>query len=159
MDIVSNEVRSRMMSRVRRQHSAPELAVRGQLFRKGFRYRLHPPWMPGTPDFVLPRYRAVVFVHGCFWHRHAGCVLAAVPKTNSQFWAKKFASNEARDSDAVNKTLMLGWRVAIVWECAVRATPEAVGHRLATWLVGKKPEIEIGATGLARDVGRLSRGS
>jgi len=93
--------------------------VRSQLHRRGFRFRLHSKTLPGTPDIVLPKYRAVVFVHGCFWHRHSGCVHATVPKTRAAFWRRKFAANVVRDARAIRLLRSAGWRVFVVWECEV----------------------------------------
>lgn len=144
MDIVSKEVRSRMMAGIRREHTAPELRLRHELFKLGFRYVPHVSGLPGTPDLLFPRYAAVTFVHGCFWHRHPGCALTTTPTTNVEFWNHKFAANVSRDSDAINKTLMLGFRVAVVWECALRrAAPEAA-QLLGSWLRSNESEISIG---------------
>ena len=120
-DIVSPAVRSSMMSRIRGKNSRPELALRRQLFAAGYRFRLHRRDLPGSPDIVLPRYRAVVFVHGCFWHRHPGCPKSTTPSSNATFWATKFASNMRRDAAAIDRLVALGWRVAVVWECALGA--------------------------------------
>jgi len=120
-DIVSPAVRSSMMSRIRGKNSRPELALRKQLFAAGYRFRLHRRDLPGSPDIVLPKYRAVVFVHGCFWHRHEGCSKSTTPSSNAAFWATKFASNVRRDAAAIDRLVALGWRVAVVWECALGA--------------------------------------
>lgn len=120
-DIVSPAVRSSMMSRIRGKNSRPELALRKQLFASGYRFRLHRRDLPGSPDIVLPRHRAVVFVHGCFWHRHDGCSKATTPSSNSAFWGAKFAANVERDAAAIARLEALGWRVALVWECAIGA--------------------------------------
>jgi DNA mismatch endonuclease (patch repair protein) len=90
--------------------------------------------LPGRPDLVLPRYRAVVFIHGCFWHRHEGCRLAAIPRTRPDFWATKFASNVQRDQRAYDALLRAGWRVAIIWECETRTQIADSLARLAAWL-------------------------
>lgn len=118
-DIVDRKTRSRMMSGIRGQNTRPELAVRRFLFREGFRYRLHAPGIPGRPDLVLPRLRAAVFVHGCFWHRHARCKYAYTPRTNAAFWKKKFESNVARDQLVRKQLQKAGWRVHTVWECQI----------------------------------------
>lgn len=120
-DIVSPAVRSSMMSRIRGKNSRPELALRRQLFAVGYRFRLHRRDLPGSPDIVLPKHRAVVFVHGCFWHRHQGCPKSTTPSSNATFWATKFASNMRRDAAAIDRLVALGWRVAVVWECALGA--------------------------------------
>lgn len=119
-DIVGPEVRSRMMSGIRGTGTRPEMLVRRTLHARGFRYRLHVRDLPGRPDVVLPAYRAVIFVHGCFWHRHPGCRLAATPKTRPEFWSEKLAANVARDADAQRLLRQAGWRVGVIWECALR---------------------------------------
>lgn len=124
-DIVSKAVRSRMMSNIRGKHTKPELAVRSHLHRAGFRFALHRSDLPGRPDIVLPKYRAVVFVHGCFWHRHAGCRFAYTPKTNTEFWMEKISGNVARDLKTEAALMELGWRVLTIWECEI--TPERLG--------------------------------
>lgn len=120
MDIVSKEVRSRMMSGIRGSNTAPEMKVRKLLHRNGFRYRLHQQNLPGKPDIVLSRYRACIFVHGCFWHRHPGCKLSAFPKTREGFWFLKFEQTVKRDLKTRNELLQLGWRVIEIWECGTR---------------------------------------
>lgn len=132
-----------MMAGIRREHTAPELALRRALFRKGFRYVPHAWWLPGSPDLLFPKYSAVAFVHGCFWHRHVDCQLAASPKSNADFWQKKFASNVARDADAASQLLMLGLRVAVVWECGIRVSASRTAQSLADWLLGCESEISI----------------
>ena len=116
-----DSVRSRIMRAVPRSDSKPELAVRQILHRLGFRFRLHRADLPGTPDIVLPRYKTVVFVHGCFWHRHEGCKKATTPKTNAAFWQSKFEQNRERDERNVRSLRRDGWRVLIVWECEATA--------------------------------------
>lgn len=109
------------MSRIRGKHTVPELLVRKALFAAGFRYRLHPRSLPGRPDIALPAVRAVVLVHGCFWHRHQGCRFAYTPKTSVRFWLEKFASNVRRDKLVKAALRKDGWRVFTVWECQVNA--------------------------------------
>lgn len=124
MDIVTKEVRSRMMSAIGARDTSPEMKVRRMLHRHGFRFRLHRKDLPGKPDLVLARYKLCIFVHGCFWHRHPGCKFATTPKSREDFWQAKFAQNVARDSR--NKTRLLddGWRVFELWECGSRG-PES----------------------------------
>jgi DNA mismatch endonuclease (patch repair protein) len=117
MDIVDPKQRSAMMAAIGPRHTLPELRVRRVAHRMGFRFRLHVKNLPGRPDIVLPRYRTVILVHGCFWHRHRGCANAVMPKTRSDFWASKFDQNVARDSRAVTALRTLGWNVAVIWEC------------------------------------------
>lgn len=108
------------MARVRSRDTGPELVVRKIAHRLGFRYRLHRKDLPGCPDIVFPRYRSVVFVHGCFWHRHPHCKYASSPKTRAEFWENKFQGTVARD--ARNEALLrdLGWRVMVIWECETK---------------------------------------
>lgn len=132
-DVVDSATRSRMMSGIRGKDTRPEIAVRRGLHAAGFRFRLHAARLPGKPDLVLPRWRAVVFVHGCFWHRHPGCRFATTPATRPEFWATKFESNRQRDQRAVDALQVAGWRVATVWECDIRKGDEAV-QSLIEWL-------------------------
>ena len=119
VDILSRERRSWNMSRIRGKDTQPELAVRSALHRAGYRFRLHRKDLPGRPDIVLPKYRTVIFVHGCFWHHHSGCKLAYAPKSRVVFWNKKFRSNVDRDRRNASELRRLGWRVITVWECKV----------------------------------------
>ncbi len=119
VDIVSPEKRSLMMGRIRGRDTQPELLVRSYLHRAGLRFKTNDRSLPGRPDLVFPKYRCVVFVHGCFWHRHAGCKLAAVPATRVDFWHSKFAANVARDEKANASLHTLGWRTFTIWECEV----------------------------------------
>lgn len=120
MDIVSKEVRSRMMAGIRSSNTSPETKVRKFLHQHGFRFRLHLKDLPGRPDLVLPRYRLCVFVHGCFWHRHPGCKYATTPKTREEFWRAKFDQNVKRDARNRHELLSQGWRVMELWECGIR---------------------------------------
>lgn len=112
--------RSKIMRAVRRADTTPEMLVRKVLRDMGLRFQLHRQELPGTPDVVLPGFRAVIFVHGCFWHRHQNCPKATTPRTREKFWREKFLSNVARDRRAAAKLRRLGWRVLTVWECQVR---------------------------------------
>lgn len=116
MDIVDRATRSRMMSGIRGKNTRPELAVRSFLHRAGLRFRLHAK-LPGKPDLVFPKYRTVVFVHGCFWHRHEGCRYATTPANNPQFWRDKFTANVRRDTRVMQQLQELGWRVLVIWGC------------------------------------------
>lgn len=120
MDIWDKEKRSAVMSRIRSKNTGPEMILRKALFARGFRYRLNVRKLPGTPDIVLPRYRTVIFVHGCFWHGHEGCKHASTPKTNTEFWVEKIAKNRARDKIHVEQLVAQGWNVLTVWECDIR---------------------------------------
>lgn len=131
-DVVPPEVRSRMMSGIRGKDTKPEWVVRRALHARGFRYRLHARDLPGHPDIVLPKHRAVVFVNGCFWHGH-DCPLFRWPKTRPEFWQSKINRNRANDDKHLAMLQSLGWRVAIVWECALRNRVD-VGTVLAEWI-------------------------
>lgn len=125
VDVVTLEVRSRMMSGIRGKDTRPEIGVRRFLHRSGLRFRLHDRRLPGSPDLVFPRHGAVVFIHGCYWHRHEGCKYASTPASNIEFWGKKFEGNVRRDRESVAKLLAAGRRVFILWECVLRR-PEHV---------------------------------
>ena len=116
-DRLSKEHRSWNMSRIRGKNTKPEKLVRSLLHRMGYRFRLHRRDLPGKPDIVLPKYKTVIFVHGCFWHRHRGCKLAYTPRSRIEFWQKKFRSNVARDKKVQHALKAKGWRVIVVWEC------------------------------------------
>ncbi|WP_064685708.1 very short patch repair endonuclease [Rhizobium bangladeshense] len=117
MDIVTREQRSRMMSGIRGKNTGPELAVRKAAHALGYRFRLHRKDLPGSPDLVFPRKNTVVFVHGCYWHRHEGCRYCYTPKSNIEFWATKFRNNIARDERVREELEHRGWRVVTLWEC------------------------------------------
>jgi DNA mismatch endonuclease (patch repair protein) len=118
-DRVSPQVRSRIMRSIRGSGTGPERIVRSALHRKGFRFRVNVRTLPGTPDIVLPALRTVILVHGCFWHRHGRCRLASVPRTRQAYWMAKFAANRRRDRRVAAALGRLGWRVIVIWECAV----------------------------------------
>lgn len=122
MDIWNKEKRSECMSRIRSKNTKPELALRKALFARGFRYRVNDKKLPGKPDIVLPKYKTVIFIHGCFWHGHAGCKYAYTPKTNTKFWIDKIISNAERDKVNAERLTVLGWNVLTVWECEIRHT-------------------------------------
>ena len=134
-DIVDRAVRSRMMAGIGGRDTKPELVLRRALHARGFRYRLHDRKLPGTPDLVFRRFGAVCFVHGCFWHRHAGCPYATDPATRPEFWQAKFEANVERDRRVRENLIEAGWRVAIVWECALRSNrAELISSQLDQWL-------------------------
>jgi len=137
-DVVDPATRSRMMSGIRGKNTKPELMIRKALHARGFRYRLHCK-LPGKPDLCLPKYRAVIFVHGCFWHGH-DCHLFKWPSTRPEFWREKIARNKAVDAAAEAKLLADGWRVATVWECALKGRArldlENITNRLGDWVTG-----------------------
>lgn len=116
-------IRSRNMAAIRGRDTSPELRVRSLLHRLGYRFRLHRRDLPGSPDIVLPRHRTVVFVHGCFWHRHPGCRYATTPKTREEFWTRKFEQNVERDRRQQQQLREMGWSVMVVWECELLDLP------------------------------------
>lgn len=147
-DIVDKATRSRMMSRIGGKNTSPEVAVRRFLHREGLRFRIHRRDLPGRPDVVLPRYRTVVFVHGCFWHRHAGCRYATTPSTNVAFWEKKFGQNVTRDARNLRELRRLGWRTIVIWECNL--TPPHLSG-LARRIRAALPERDNGSRATAEE--------
>ncbi len=119
MDVVTPEKRSQMMAGIKGKNTKPELIIRKELFRRGFRYRLHGKKLPGKPDIVLPKYKTVVFVNGCFWHKH-DCHLFKWPKTRTEFWREKILGNVARDKKNRDLLEADGWKVITIWECAIK---------------------------------------
>ena len=115
-----NEQRSRNMSAIKSKNTKPEIAVRKVLHSMGYRFRLHSKDLPGSPDIVLPKYKTVIFVHGCFWHRHQNCKYASTPKTRQEFWNKKFNENINRDKINQENLSSKGWKIIIVWECEIK---------------------------------------
>jgi len=126
------------MSKIRSKDTKPELALRKALFARGFRYRVNDKHLVGKPDIVLPKYKTVIFLHGCFWHRHEGCKYAYTPKTNTEFWVDKITSNRERDTINLKKLTALGWNVITVWECEIRHTYK---HDLASLINRVEAEI------------------
>lgn len=137
------------MSGIRGKNTKPELLVRKGLHARGFRFRLHSPNVPGKPDLVLARYRAAIFVHGCFWHGH-DCHLFRLPSTNSQFWQEKIGRNRSRDLQVREQLATSGWRVMVIWECALkgrtRLDPAGLLDRVAAWLSGGGQSCEFAGT-------------
>ena len=115
-----SEQRSRNMSAIKSKNTKPEIKVRKVLHSMGYRFRLHTKDLPGSPDIVLPKYKTVIFVHGCFWHRHENCKYASTPKTRKEFWNKKFTENKKRDSEIQEKIKILDWRSVVIWECETK---------------------------------------
>ncbi|NVN84613.1 MAG: DNA mismatch endonuclease Vsr [Rhodopseudomonas sp.] len=144
MDIVSSDKRSSMMAAVRQKHTKPEVTLRSAVHRLGLRFRLHRRDLPGSPDLVFPAALMVVFVHGCFWHRHEGCRKATTPATRAKFWQEKFAKNIARDRTAKVALENAGWKVLVVWECELSSANAAatVARSIATQV---KKELEFSA--------------
>lgn len=116
-DIYSKQKRSEIMSKISGKDTKPEILVRKLLFAKGFRFRKNDKRLPGSPDIVLPKYKTVIFIHGCFWHNHLGCKRSKLPKTNEDFWKKKISENVARDNINIDKIKKMGWKVIIIWQC------------------------------------------
>lgn len=130
MDQLTPERRSWNMSRIRGKDTVPEVAVRSLLHRMGYRFRLHVKNLPGRPDIVLPKYRTVIFVHGCFWHRHKKCRNSKMPLTRREFWREKFSGNVGRDLRKYAELKASGWTVLIIWECELKKGEQDAVHRL-----------------------------
>ncbi|MDW9391400.1 DNA mismatch endonuclease Vsr [Sinorhizobium meliloti] len=133
MDNVDTTTRSRIMARVGQKDTGAEMMLRRALHGLGLRYRLHDKRLPGSPDIVLRRYGAVVFVHGCYWHAH-GCHRSTVPKSRQDFWIDKFRANRARDERGYQALLEANWRVLVVWECALRGKTAMPAGEVAKWV-------------------------
>lgn len=145
-DVVSPAVRSRMMAGIKGKNTKPELLLRSELHRRGFRFRLHRRDLPGRPDLVFPKRGAAIFVNGCFWHGH-DCHLFRLPKSRTEFWREKIAANVARDRRQMDALRAAGWRVAVVWECALKGRTklplEVVMNQCSAWLVSNRQGMEI----------------
>lgn len=145
-DVVDVKTRSRMMSGIRAKDTAPEYAVRSMLHRAGFRFRLHYAALAGKPDIVLPKYKAIILVNGCFWHGH-DCHLFKWPSSRSEFWHKKINSTRERDMKNLEIYRGAGWRVMVVWECALkgkkRLDASNINEYLCAWLVGSESFNEL----------------
>ncbi|MBY5460766.1 DNA mismatch endonuclease Vsr [Rhizobium leguminosarum] len=143
VDTLTPAQRSERMSRIRSRDTKPEIALRKALHRLGFRFRVHRTGLPGKPDMVLAKYRTVIFVHGCFWHRHEGCKVATTPKSNTEFWNDKFSRNVERDKQVLKQLEDDGWYVVIVWECELdthakaASTADVLGRNLRMRLAEK----------------------
>jgi DNA mismatch endonuclease, patch repair protein len=153
VDVVDKATRSRMMSRIRAKNSRPEVFLRQGLHALGFRFRLHAKDILGKPDIVLPKYHALIIVHGCFWHGH-GCRYCKTPKTNTVFWQEKIQSNKLRDARTLQFQLDAGWRCLVVWECAVRRAKKKpieldIVALSANWLMGDGRLAMLDEQGLA----------
>lgn len=120
MDRLTPEQRRKTMQAVKGKNTSPEVLVRQYLHRQGYRFRLHRKDLPGKPDVVLPKYKTVIFINGCFWHRHQGCKHATMPASNIDYWEKKFKRTQERDNSQYRQLEKLGWKVVIVWECEVK---------------------------------------
>jgi DNA mismatch endonuclease, patch repair protein len=151
-DVVNKATRSRMMAGIKGKNTVPELVLRQAMHKRGFRFRLHVKQLPGRPDLLFPKYKAAVFVHGCFWHRHPNCRYATTPATRTEFWRAKFAANVARDSLLLMELINHGWRVAIVWECSLRNSVgiQETAEELSKWLVSDSFQFELGETNILK---------
>jgi DNA mismatch endonuclease, patch repair protein len=151
VDVHDKEARSRNMRAIRSKNTKPELLIRQRLHAAGFRFRIHRKDLPGNPDIVLPRYRAVIFVHGCFWHGH-GCYLFKLPSSRPDFWRDKIAQNQQRDLRNISRLTELGWRVLTIWECALkgrlRLSPDVITDQVAQWLCGENDAAVLSCAGL-----------
>ncbi len=149
-DVVDRATRSRMMSGIRSVDTTPERQIRSMLHRNGFRFSLHRKDLPGKPDIVLPKYRAVIFVHGCFWHRHR-CHMFKWPKSNPEFWRLKINANAKRDKRDIASILDAGWRVLTIWECTIRGkhaiSNERLSKTITTWLRSRSLQSELPRSG------------
>jgi DNA mismatch endonuclease (patch repair protein) len=121
------------MSRIQSKNTKPEVIVRSMLHHLGYRFRIHRRDLPGTPDIVLPKYNSIIFVHGCFWHRHPECPYAYMPKSRIKFWEKKFLDTVNRDTHTIETLKKMGWKVLVVWECELK-NPESVIEKLESFL-------------------------
>lgn len=145
-DIVNSYKRSLMMAGIKGRNTKPELLIRSLLHKKGFRFRLHVKDLPGKPDIVLPKYKAVIFIHGCFWHGHQDCRLFKLPATRTEFWREKIFRNQANDRRVVDLLLTSKWRVCIIWECSIRRArkdPEKLVNTITEWLTDTEQFLEI----------------
>jgi len=145
MDKLTKEKRSWNMSRVKSKNTKPEVLIRSYLHKMGYRFRLHAKQLPGSPDIVLPKYRAVIFIHGCFWHGHDGCKGGEIPKTRPLFWKEKIHENISRDEAAYDQLNLIGWRIAIIWECALKnkgVTNDTV-YNICKWLRSGSNNLEL----------------
>jgi DNA mismatch endonuclease (patch repair protein) len=140
MDVFSREKRSQIMSRVSGKNTKPELVVRSLLHNMGYRFRLHRNDLTGKPDITLPKYKKIIFVHGCFWHGHIDCPRAKRPTTNKKFWDEKLNKNIERDKITVNNLKALGWDVLTVWTCEVKDT-EKLRNKLLSFIEGHREKI------------------
>lgn len=142
MDRFSKEERSRIMSHVRSRDTKPEKRLRSLLHRMGFRFRLYRRDLPGTPDIVLPKYRTVIFVHGCFWHQHPDCKRAVIPQSNTDFWRNKLKKNQLRDATTQRELALMGWNVLIVWECELKIGNEETLKQKLVSKISSNPHSE-----------------
>ena len=139
MDIWSKQKRSEVMSKIREKDTKPEMILRSQLFKQGFRFRIHRKALPGKPDIVLPKYKAVIFVNGCFWHYHKNCKEGRIPSTNSKFWRDKLNRNINRDNANIKALEKENWKVFVIWECEIEKHFESTIKKLTAKLISIEP--------------------
>lgn len=145
-DIVDRATRSLMMARIKSKNTKPELLIRSLLHKKGFRFRIHANKLPGRPDIIFPKFKAIIFINGCFWHGHKNCPLFRLPKTRVEFWENKIHRNQKNDEKNIKTLLNSNWRVAIVWECSIRGKnkdPAYVINKLTDWITSSNTFLEI----------------
>ena len=142
-DIVNAEKRSEIMALVRAKDTKPEILLRRELHSRGIRYSLHSKMLPGKPDLVLRKHKTVIFVHGCFWHRHKKCSKSSMPSTNVEFWKKKFRRNVERDRTNTQALVEQGWRVIIVWECALMSNLNSISDQVLDLLFNSSSPVSM----------------
>lgn len=138
VDIVDTSTRSRIMASIKGRDTKPEILIRKLLHKRGFRFRLHVKELPGSPDVVLRKYKAVIFINGCFWHGHKGCHLFKIPATRTEFWEEKINKNQLNDIKSIKLLLDNGWRVCVIWECSVRGAKKDLNkviNSISSWLL------------------------
>jgi DNA mismatch endonuclease, patch repair protein len=151
MDTFSREKRSDIMRQVRSSNTAPELLVRRLLHRSGYRFKLYGSDLPGNPDIILPKYRAIILVHGCFWHRHKNCIDATMPKSNISYWERKFERNIKRDRLIKRTLIRLGWRVITVWECQTKHPSRLLSKLVKELMTARSASLKMSGTMLAEN--------
>lgn len=145
-DRVDSATRSRMMAAVKSRDTKPELLIRSILHQKGFRFRLHVKDLPGKPDIVLPKYRSVILINGCFWHGHENCRFFKIPSTRTEFWEEKIHKNKINDSKAIAKLLAENWRVCVIWQCKIRESKKnltELADIVSSFITGKEKFLEL----------------
>lgn len=145
MDRLTAEHRSWNMSRIQGKNTAPEIAMRSMLHRSGLRFRLQEKKLPGKPDIVLPKFKAAIFVHGCFWHRHEGCKYCYMPKTRHEFWNGKFERTVQRDAEQISALSQKGWLPVVVWEYEIKEKPQGTLKKVQNILAKRLNKIQGGA--------------
>lgn len=149
VDVVDTITRSRMMANIKGKNTKPELFIRSMLHAQGFRFRLYRTDLPGKPDIVLPKYKAIIFINGCFWHGHQSCRFFKLPASRTEFWGNKILKNKQNDIKAKELLLKQGWRICTIWECAIRLAkndPVPLSNILTEWLHSSETILEINDT-------------